>query len=609
MNKKRLVTALAVTIAAAALPASSGAASAPLSVVRAMAKADAYWLAHGVSQTRATWQNSTFHVGNLAYLRTSGATPNTATQTWAKNNQYTVNSSTGSARPDDLAAGEVYLTLGQPASIRARVASEVATGNYTVWGYVDALNMAMPSYARLGMLDRSASDLTAMQARFSYTEKTLGLFDEATGLWWRDARYKGTSTYWSRGNGWAIMALTKVLQILPSTDPRYGEYLRVFKKMAAALIPRQLSDGFWGADLKNPSAYGYEESGTAFFTYAIAWGINAGILDPTVYRPVVTKAWTTLSTIALQPSGQVGYVQGATTGAAQPSDGQPVKVTDTSAYGVGGFLLAGSEMAPILSPGNPPANTTLPNVTGSSQQSQTLRTDNGTWTGSPTRYSYAWQDCVSSQANCTTISGATSSSYTLQASDVGHTIRSEVTATNAGGSSTASSQPTAVVSAGAGGPTFGKTAIGASFANLIADRKRCEVYPAPSSGKVTKLSAYLAGGTVSGTQNIEGVIYAYSNGAPTSLLATSRQLAFASTNRVGWYDLTFATPPPVTSGATYCIGFISGGPNAGAGAYYYDRTQSNVRFTNSNAYAAGASNPFGTSTPDNYDESVYATLG
>jgi hypothetical protein len=117
-------------------------------------------------------------------------------------------------------------------------------------------------------------------------------------------------------------------------------------------VPLQLSDGFWGADLRNPSAYGYEESGTAFFTYAIAWGVNTGILDPAVYKPVLTKAWTALSTIALQPSGEVGYVQGATKGASQPSDGQPVKVTDTSAYGVGGFLLAGSEMVHILAPTN-----------------------------------------------------------------------------------------------------------------------------------------------------------------------------------------------------------------------------------------------------------------
>jgi unsaturated rhamnogalacturonyl hydrolase len=364
VNPTRVTTVLAGLIAAVAVAAAAGladtatasaspaAAATTATIVRAMAKADSYWLAHGVSPDGATWQNSTFQIGNLAYRRMAGARPNLATQIWARHNDYAVDSSTGPARPDDLAAGEVYLMLGHPASIRARVAGEVAAGNHTLWGYVDALNMAMPSYARLGVLDKSAADLDAMQSQFTYTEKTLGLFNPATGLWWRDAGYKGTDTYWSRGNGWAMMALAKVLQILPAGDPRYRGYLQVFDQMAAALVPRQLSDGFWGADLRKPSAYGYEESGTAFFTYAMAWGISAGILDPTIYRPVVTRAWRALSTIALQPSGEVGYVQGATAGAFQPSDGQPVQVTDTAGYGVGGFLLAGSEMAQI---GHPPS--------------------------------------------------------------------------------------------------------------------------------------------------------------------------------------------------------------------------------------------------------------
>ena len=173
-----------------------------------MTKADAYWLSHGDSPAGATWQNATFHVGNLVYQGLPGVVRNTATQAWAQNNHYAL-ATTGST--DDLAAGEVYLRLGQPASIRARVANEVAGGNDTLSTEVDALNMDMPSYARLGVLDKSAEDLSAMQAQFNYTEKTLGLFDEATGLWWRDARFKNTSTFWSRGNGWALMALSKVL--------------------------------------------------------------------------------------------------------------------------------------------------------------------------------------------------------------------------------------------------------------------------------------------------------------------------------------------------------------------------------------------------------------
>jgi hypothetical protein len=98
-------------------------------------------------------------------------------------------------------------------------------------------------------------------------------------------------------------------------------------------------------------------------------------------------------------------------------------------------------------PSAAPANTALPTITGTATQGQTLASSTGTWSGSPTGYTYQWQDCNSSGGSCSNISGATSSSYTLTASDVGATVMAAVTATNAGGSASASSAATAVVAA------------------------------------------------------------------------------------------------------------------------------------------------------------------
>jgi hypothetical protein len=94
-----------------------------------------------------------------------------------------------------------------------------------------------------------------------------------------------------------------------------------------------------------------------------------------------------------------------------------------------------------------PVNTGSPVVTGTAQQGDTLAVSNGAWSGSPTGFSYAWQDCDASGSNCSPISGAGTSSYTLQASDVGHTIKATVTATNAGGSASATTNATTVVTA------------------------------------------------------------------------------------------------------------------------------------------------------------------
>ncbi len=105
-----------------------------------------------------------------------------------------------------------------------------------------------------------------------------------------------------------------------------------------------------------------------------------------------------------------------------------------------------SESAPAA-----PANTALPAITGTATQGQALSASTGSWSGSPTSYAYQWQDCNSAGASCVAIAGATSSSYTLAAGDVEHTVRVVVTATGPGGSGQASAAQTAVVSASSSG--------------------------------------------------------------------------------------------------------------------------------------------------------------
>jgi hypothetical protein len=91
-----------------------------------------------------------------------------------------------------------------------------------------------------------------------------------------------------------------------------------------------------------------------------------------------------------------------------------------------------------------PVNKTPPTITGTPEVGQRLTTSRGTWTGSPTSFHYAWSRCDADGA-CLTIAGATGKRYTVKLADVGHTLRSTVTATNAAGSTPATSGPTAVV--------------------------------------------------------------------------------------------------------------------------------------------------------------------
>jgi Calcineurin-like phosphoesterase len=94
-------------------------------------------------------------------------------------------------------------------------------------------------------------------------------------------------------------------------------------------------------------------------------------------------------------------------------------------------------------PPSPPANITLPAISGTTKEGSVLSATQGTWTNSPTSYGYQWQDCSSN--GCTNIPNATSSAYTLQSSDVFHTVEVVVTARNTAGSASAVSRPTAVI--------------------------------------------------------------------------------------------------------------------------------------------------------------------
>ncbi|MGH2935771.1 MAG: hypothetical protein ACRDL2_14835 [Gaiellaceae bacterium] len=99
-----------------------------------------------------------------------------------------------------------------------------------------------------------------------------------------------------------------------------------------------------------------------------------------------------------------------------------------------------------------PSNTSLPSISGSAQDGSLLRASHGGWTGSPKSYAYKWLRCDSQGGSCQPISGANSSTYTVQTADVGSRLRVQVTATNASGSGDATSRPTGVVKATGAAP-------------------------------------------------------------------------------------------------------------------------------------------------------------
>jgi subtilisin family serine protease len=250
----------------------------------------------------------------------------------------------------------------------------------------------------------------------------------------------------------------------------------------------------------------------------------------------------------------------------------------------------------------PPVNTALPVISGTAQSGQTLSSSTGSWQNSPTGYSYQWARC---NPTCTAIGGATAASYQATNTDVGTKLQVTVTASNAGGSTPATSGQTATVQAAAtGSGTFGTTSIGATSDPLTMDRKRVNRYQLPIAANVSKLSVYLQPTGTTGSQLFTGLIYADTNNSPGALLGTTSQITFQSTQQAGWYDLVFPTPVNLPAG-NYWIGMISG-TSSHIAAFRY-QTQTNSRAYNNDQYTNGATNPFGTPTFDSELMSAYAT--
>ncbi len=218
----------------------------------------------------------------------------------------------------------------------------VTDGSGVRWSWCDALFMAPPAWVRLYNATGDRRCLDFMDREWHVTSDLL--YDKDEHLYFRDSRYlnqheaNGRKVFWSRGNGWVLAGLARVLQNLPPEYPDRKFFELQFSQMAAKIASLQQTDGLWRSSLLDPASYPLQEtSGSGFDTFALAWGVNRGILDRAAFEPVVRKAWKALVR-CVTPEGKLEHVQPI---GADPREFDPVS---SDVYGVGAFLLAGSEV-------------------------------------------------------------------------------------------------------------------------------------------------------------------------------------------------------------------------------------------------------------------------
>ena len=280
---------------------------------------------------------------------------------WGNFHQWSLRNGAKTRNADDQACGQVYMDLflmqrdsARIKPIKENIDNMVATTKADDWSWIDCLQMSMPVYTRLGVIYNDPRYFQKMYDLYAYTKYKhggKGLYNPAEKLWWRDKDFvppykepNGANCYWSRGSAWVYAALVRTLDLLPQNDPHRAEYLADFIALSQALPALQRQDGFWNVSLKDPTDFGGPElTGTSLFVYGMAWGVRKGILPAQKYQAVIDKAWKGMST-SVHPSGFLGYVQGT---GKEPKDSQPVTfdhVPNFEDFGLGCFLLAGSEL-------------------------------------------------------------------------------------------------------------------------------------------------------------------------------------------------------------------------------------------------------------------------
>ncbi len=338
---------------------------------------------HVEKYTRTNWQFASYYIGVMKAFKVTG-------NKYYQNFLYQVGkdhnweSQPDMYHADKIAIGQIYIDLYQQKReevmiknikwildanlLRSNPMPDVRYKNNTYrhewWSWCDALFMAPPTFAKMYQITKDVKYLDYAIDHWLIT--TDYLWDKKENLIYRDDRYfdlrtkSGKKIFWSRGNGWVIGGLVHMLEIIPKNHPKRLLLVDQFQKMSHRLLDLQerTSDGLWRSNLLDPGIFAYlnrkgnkfiqtteldipENSGSAFFCYGFAWGINNGLLDRDLFEKPMVKAWKEL-TQYVNKKGQLGYVQPV------GKDPKPYDKDSWQEFGTGAFLLAASEYMKFL---------------------------------------------------------------------------------------------------------------------------------------------------------------------------------------------------------------------------------------------------------------------
>jgi rhamnogalacturonyl hydrolase YesR len=322
----------------------------------------------------ADWTNAALYAGMVDWASIAG---NDTYYNWLKDiaeknkwDYYTHDNPLRRYHADDYCVGQLYVELYRkykdknmirPMKIYLdQILKDPAKGDLKFvntkdywstqrWSWCDALFMGPTVWAKMANVTHKKKYLDFMYQE--YKASTDYLYDKDEDLYFRDSNYftrkeaNGAKVFWGRGNGWVFAGLPIIIRELPEKYKDRIFFVTIYKEMAAKLLSLQQPDGSWHASLLDPASYPNPEmSATSFFVFGFAWGVENGYLEKEKYFPAVEKGWSSMVS-SVWPDGKVGFIQ--------PIGADPKTVTGemTEVYGVGGFLMAGTQLYKMIEKG------------------------------------------------------------------------------------------------------------------------------------------------------------------------------------------------------------------------------------------------------------------
>ncbi len=246
-------------------------------------------------------------------------------------------------------AGQIATCSHWVASGQARLKDGTLTRNrpqdWSLWA--DDMYMGVPALAEMGHLTgqrKYFDDAVNNVLRMSHY-----MFNPQLNLYthgWNANNPDAPQFYWGRANGWAVLAMSDLLDVLPKSHPGYPKVLAQLRTSLRGIAQYQSGAGLWHQMLDRNDSY-LETSASAIFVYSFAHAINQGWISPATYGSIAQAGWNALSARI----NEQGQVEGTCVGTTFASDQVYYYNRPTSVHALHGYgptLLAGAEMIKLI---------------------------------------------------------------------------------------------------------------------------------------------------------------------------------------------------------------------------------------------------------------------